>query len=294
MASNIGRILHYIGNLLAIAGIVFVGIRLRGYWGQIDFTAVDAVFSLVLGVAVCAYGAANILLALAWRDILAYLGVTTSTAWAVRIYGLSQLAKYVPGNIMHLAGRQAMAQAEGVPGWTLAKSTVWELGLLTFTGSLFTLLLLPRFFSLFTPGITIVLFCLIVGFTVLGIRQLFSGLLALAFGNQFCFLFFSGGIFFVLLQHVTSKIHISIFTIFFYCGSFVIAWLAGMITPGAPAGLGVREFVLTVLLHNFITEADLLLAVLLSRMVTAVGDMLFFLVVSIFLPKIKMDLGQKL
>jgi uncharacterized membrane protein YbhN (UPF0104 family) len=64
------------------------------------------------------------------------------------------------------------------------------------------------------------------------------------------------------------------------CGSYVIAWLAGLITPGAPAGVGVRELVLLFLLGEQIPAADLLLAVVLGRIVTVVGDLLFFTAVS--------------
>jgi hypothetical protein len=35
---------------------------------------------------------------------------------------------------------------------------------------------------------------------------------------------------------------------FIVMGSYVIAWLAGFVTPGAPAGIGVREAVLVILL----------------------------------------------
>ena len=33
-----------------------------------------------------------------------------------------------------------------------------------------------------------------------------------------------------------------------FTGAYVIAWLAGLVTPGAPAGVGVRELVMYALL----------------------------------------------
>jgi len=45
--------------------------------------------------------------------------------------------------------------------------------------------------------------------------------------------------------------------------------------PGAPAGVGVRELVLLFLLKNVVAEAELLLAVVLGRLVTVMGDLLF-------------------
>ena len=61
------------------------------------------------------------------------------------------------------------------------------------------------------------------------------------------------------------------------CGAYVLAWLAGFITPGTPAGVGVREIVLLFLLRGQIEQADLLLAIVLGRVVTVIGDLLYFI-----------------
>jgi uncharacterized membrane protein YbhN (UPF0104 family) len=53
--------------------------------------------------------------------------------------------------------------------------------------------------------------------------------------------------------------------------------LAGLITPGAPAGVGIREFVLYAILHPFVNEADLLAAIIFGRIITVVGDILFYI-----------------
>ncbi|MGD9700712.1 hypothetical protein [Acinetobacter sp.] len=66
----------------------------------------------------------------------------------------------------------------------------------------------------------------------------------------------------------------------------MVAWLVGLITPGAPAGVGVREMVLLFLLGDQIAHLNLLLAVLLGRIVTMGGDLLFF-IISILLGRLK-------
>ena len=58
-------------------------------------------------------------------------------------------------------------------------------------------------------------------------------------------------------------------------GAYVLAWLAGLVTPGAPAGVGVRELVLLALLKGSVGQTELLLAVLLGRLVTVGGDVAF-------------------
>jgi glycosyltransferase 2 family protein len=59
--------------------------------------------------------------------------------------------------------------------------------------------------------------------------------------------------------------------------AFVIAWLAGLLTPGAPAGVGVREMVMILLMAPLVPEAALVFAVVLSRIITVCGDTLFYL-----------------
>jgi uncharacterized membrane protein YbhN (UPF0104 family) len=56
----------------------------------------------------------------------------------------------------------------------------------------------------------------------------------------------------------------------------VLAWLLGLITPGAPAGVGVRELVLLGLLSSFVPQSTILLATVVGRLVTIGGDLLFF------------------
>jgi uncharacterized membrane protein YbhN (UPF0104 family) len=65
-------------------------------------------------------------------------------------------------------------------------------------------------------------------------------------------------------------------------GAYVLAWLAGLVTPGAPAGIGVREAVLLFLLGGVGTPPVILLAVILGRAVTVVGDLVFYLAGGVF------------
>jgi uncharacterized membrane protein YbhN (UPF0104 family) len=60
-------------------------------------------------------------------------------------------------------------------------------------------------------------------------------------------------------------------------GAYVAAWLAGLVTPGAPAGLGVREMLILVLLAGKVPDGALLVAVLLTRILSILADVLCFL-----------------
>jgi uncharacterized membrane protein YbhN (UPF0104 family) len=109
------------------------------------------------------------------------------------------------------------------------------------------------------------------------LHQIIGRKVAVSFLMEVLFLAFSGGIFSAVLAliHAGSEIQAQIWLLL--GGAYIIAWLAGLITPGAPAGLGIRETVLLLLLSGFVMEADLLMAVLLGRLITVVGDLLFFL-----------------
>ena len=60
-------------------------------------------------------------------------------------------------------------------------------------------------------------------------------------------------------------------------GAYIIAWLLGAITPGAPAGIGVREVVMFALLQSVVGQTELLISIVLSRVITAGGDILFYI-----------------
>ena len=59
--------------------------------------------------------------------------------------------------------------------------------------------------------------------------------------------------------------------------ALALAWVAGFVTPGSSAGIGVREAVLIVTLEShFGSQASALVALAL-RLVTTCGDVLFFM-----------------
>ncbi|WP_139795781.1 hypothetical protein [Desulfocicer vacuolatum] len=221
------------------------------------------------------YGAGNILLAQAWWCLLSFLDKKIAKNRAIKIYGISQLAKYVPGNIFHLAGRQAMGMAAGVTAEILLKSTLWELTLITLAGALFSLLVLPLLWPAVSIFAAITIFAVLVIGCVRAMNHFLSHLLGTAMILQIIFLAISGFIFISVILIINPQA-ISPAMFITLCGAYVVAWLGGLITPGAPAGAGIREMILLFLLDGGVAQVDLLLAVVLGRMITVLGDLLFF------------------
>jgi glycosyltransferase 2 family protein len=270
-------LLSWLGNFLAVAGIVFVVSQLISYKSQLTlFEYSSSIWYILIGLSFI-YGLSSSLLALAWKNLLSYFNSHVSLKWAYQVHGMSQLAKYVPGNVVHFASRQAMGLGSGVDGWALAKSSIWEIILLASAGVFYTLLIIPSILpaSLATPiyasALIFVMLTLIFSKTYLK-RSLFFALL-----SYLAFLFIPGMIFAFLIFYTTPELSAEFeLTTRLLC-SFVAAWLVGLFTPGAPAGLGVREFILFFLLKNVIPEQNLLLVVLLSRIVTVGGDILYYI-----------------
>jgi uncharacterized membrane protein YbhN (UPF0104 family) len=70
----------------------------------------------------------------------------------------------------------------------------------------------------------------------------------------------------LLGQEVTFELGFAII------GLYLLAWLAGFITPGAPSGLGVREMVMMMFLGDFVSVTILTAAMVIHRLLTVAGD----------------------
>ena len=61
-------------------------------------------------------------------------------------------------------------------------------------------------------------------------------------------------------------------------GGYALAWAIGFVVPGAPGGLGVREAMLLTFLSGAVEDKSVLIAAILFRVATTLGDALFFLI----------------
>lgn len=285
MKPVVRRTLHWAGACLAIAGVCFVTLRLQSYWNVIDIPGINLGTATILICLIVLYGFANLLLVDAWRSVLAHCGVPTTLRWAIRTYGITQLAKYVPGNIFHLAGRQAMGVAAGAPSGALATSMVWEFGLIGAAGALYLWFAAPLVLRGFPEASSFLMLGCSILFVAGLLNKFFGLLITKCFILQSGFLVLSGITFAILTKDISSPYSArtpwEIFSI--SSGAYVLAWLAGLLTPGAPAGVGIREAILLILLKDIVPETDLLVAVMTGRLVTVLGDLLTF-VIAIFIP----------
>ncbi|MES9969251.1 MAG: hypothetical protein ABW092_04405, partial [Candidatus Thiodiazotropha sp.] len=117
-----------LGTLLVLVSFYYIGSQLWGYRETLAAWTPTASTILPVGFGIITYALANYLLAAAWIGLLRVCGETT-VHWRTlcTIYGKSQIAKYVPGNIAHIAGRHTMGRLAGVSHSHLAIAALYEI-----------------------------------------------------------------------------------------------------------------------------------------------------------------------
>lgn len=282
-------------------GLAFVGFRLWDYRhslaGQIANPSV-LLTTLLLAVV---YGCSGFLLAFGWWFILRG-GEKRSPLlrWKVAwpIYAKTQIAKYIPGNIFHFAGRHVLAAKQGVPHSLLVAAAAIEIFMLLLASGLISLLALEELslakFQIkpeqarlaWAAFVCIAVVTLVLLSRRSALQKLIASLqwqpLLMA---QICYFLFStlaAALFFGLTTITTGKPDQTAAHWPLIVGGYSFAWAGGLVTPGAPAGLGVREAILIALLSAALHEQPVLIAAMLFRVVTILGDNLFFLQAILF------------
>lgn len=249
-----------------------------------------------LAAAVLLYASVILLGTVAWRVLLHAFGQRPDPWTAERQLLISQIGKYLPGNFAHFAGRFTLALRDGLSGPAVGAALLTETAV-TVAGGLVTaiagLALVPdlkmRLAEVLPEQSRLIWLVVALAGAMLALYaatealRRFRGLedlprprLSLVFA---AFLIFP--VSFTLLalslqvvQSITAPGIPVPFTLMI--AVFAAAWIAGLLTPGAPGGLGVRETVLTLGLTPLVGGPAALSAALLHRGVSIAGDVLCF------------------
>lgn len=276
--SQIKRYMPLLGGFIAIASLFFVGQKVATNFTALLqsklFTPEIVIMIVFLSVIFAILSNA---LGFAWRFLLIAEGVPIPKNLALSIFGKSQIAKYLPGNVFHMVGRQVLAANAGCSHQKLLKSTVWEIFLHAFAagflGSILLVYSVPDGLTKFYALILTLLIC----FAFPSVYRLIEKDRVFALSGYIVFHMMGGLIFAYLINHFSHDA-IAINQLAIIVGAYCFAWLAGFIIPGAPGGLGVREFVLYLLISPWINDKVLLNAIIVSRVVTTLGDVGFFMI----------------
>ena len=291
--------MNWLGKLLMILSFLFIGWQVSKY--RVDFTAYISPLSITVCIAViCVYAGTIALNAYAFQKTLGVIAEKKITYTKVlHVYTQANLYKYLPGNVMHYVGRNQLAIEENLTHTSVAITSMLEIICLAAVGAMLSLILAfdplfqwlgqypPSSVWLFVGGVFLLL---AIGFFLIktkiskklrkfrkiihsqkGVFMLFRTSLVMAIG-----LLLNGIAFFVLLRisipEITNAGQI--------IGIYVLAWLMGFITPGAPGGLGIREAVMTMFLGSYLPSETILTTLIVSRVISIAGDVVGYGVAS--------------
>jgi uncharacterized membrane protein YbhN (UPF0104 family) len=277
-----------IGVLLVVISFYYIGLQLWGYRETLRSWTPTAGAIVAVGFGIIIYALANYLLAAGWIWLLRVCGVETpSWRGLCGIYGKSQIAKYIPGNIAHIAGRHTMGKLAGISHSHLAIAALYEIIGLISAALVITLVgggsVLDQFasisWSLFM--LPVILIAYLTSPRLL--HRLKSGIPVISPLSMLPPLFYYA-VFFLLSGAALALI--GIYTNSFapdwdsliVFSAFAISWSVGFLTPGAPSGIGIREAILILLLTPLTSEGNALILALLFRLVTVAGDVMFYII----------------
>jgi glycosyltransferase 2 family protein len=264
--------------LVVVAAFAFV---LAGRWREIFQTVGEqAVGSVVGAFAFCLV--AVIMTFLLWRGVLATLGSPVRLLAGARIFFVAQLGKYLPGSVWPVVIQMQMGRAAGIPRnrsglaffLTLGLSVVWGLmvGLLALpalmTGAdahvVWLVLLLPVVVLLLVPRVVNALLDRILRlFRRPGLEEPIAGA-SIAAASAW-----TGATWVVFGLHVwLLAVGLGaepLATLPVAIGGFALAFSIGPLFVVLPAGAGVREAVLVIVLATVLTTPEATAVALTSR-----------------------------
>ncbi len=275
------QVLSAAGKLLGAAGLFFVFYTLFQHYTLETFAAHFTQILPILPVLFVVNIISTLLGIYAWHIMLLnYAAAAFSYKTSYYYFAKTEIAKYLPGNLFHFVGRQALASSIGITQKAMAKISVF-FAFLLIAATLFS----STLFAFFST--TIPLYIL----TLMGVSCMITAIVVYYTYPSFPFaakirmnLMLSMS---VMLQGVMMGIVVTVqhpnmtAGLFFESMSiYIISWLIGFVTPGASGGLGVREgafIAVASFLHVNIASEVIVFSVLLIRLVNIIVDIMMYL-----------------
>jgi glycosyltransferase 2 family protein len=298
-APYVTRMLRWLGAAIAVLSLYYVGRALMGHFNEMLALEWRPGGIAVTVAGTIVYTLGLFALSASWTVIaMAALPDGRQLAIATRIYARSGLAKYLPGNVFHLVGRQVLGRTLGVSQGRLAVATAAEIAL-----SLLSVWLIAAAVFAVLPGpISRGLSLLALALGALAaiafvsphlLRRaapraapILDRLVGHARGTEFGFALALNLAFFLCLAMIAGTVFRALTGValpLMQIGAvYLSAWVAGYVVPGASGGLGVREAALLVLLDGAAGEPALLAFALAMRLQSILGDLMLLAASSAF------------
>jgi uncharacterized membrane protein/uncharacterized membrane protein YbhN (UPF0104 family) len=285
---------HIIGWPLMLLAFFFIG-KILVTQIPLLMTKLHAIQPYILVLGIISFIIFYFLRSYIWYRIVINLGLKITFHSANYYWAMSELKRYIPGGIWSFLGRSVLFKQQGMKQKDIAKGVIIEAEVFILGCLIISLLAIPIILPhLFQIGILILVF--LVFFVSIGycsfsrlshylpkhIRRVINFLiphfsfqehLSLLCMSSVALFFFGLGNYFV----ISSVIPLNLQLIFQLIGVFVFAFVAGYLSVITPAGFGVREGILIILLTNSITAILASFAALFSRLLLIIAELLYIL-----------------
>ncbi len=183
-----------------------------------------------------------------WAWLLApFAPEPLSPPWAIRTYLTTTIAKYIPGNVWQFYGRIQAAQGQGVPLAGATVATLSEPLLMAAAALILALLTWPGGLRLWQIPLLITLLCTLhprpLNWALARLSPQPLKIQAYPWGPLGGELLFVGGRSLGFLCTILALMPLRGAEIPQVISGFAVAWVLGLVLPGAPGGLGVFESV---------------------------------------------------
>jgi len=279
--SSIGLIARV---LFVGAALVFGAWSLRNDWPEF-LAALSSVQAWRWAFATLLVLSGLVVTGFVWLKLLSQLGYRTPTNAGLYIFFVGQLGKYIPGSVWSLGVQAEMARKENVPPrttvangliflyWNVTTAVILGYLALQFqwiqldTSPLITLAIGLVAAVAITPRVTNFVTKRLVGKTQHHNARISHSIEVLALMTAVWFVY--GIAVFVL---VPDSYQANFSVLLASVGAFCIAYAAGVVIIVAPAGLGVREGVITFLLSPYLGLTNAIAVAVVTRVIHTLSD----------------------
>lgn len=280
-------------------------VEIKSFEWNIDYLIlILSLFSLCIPFIMMAFG---------WYIILRILNSITNPLQCIRIYTVSQLARYIPGKIFMFVGRVMLAERMGVKKSISILSVFFE-AIISTSGAFFAILIL----YIFSSKIQIdwldplrIGFLIVCGLFMLNprlIKFILNKIYQMRYGRDvdfpsidfkyykivlLCFYYIIiwvlvGMSFYFLVSSFFGQL-ISLKVAFDISCIFLISWLVGFLSFLTPGGIGVREAIMTIGLEQLFPLYLVAIIAIISRIWFTIGELSVVIIVYL-IPKRAADI----
>lgn len=299
------KIKPFLRWLILGATLFFIVHTFKNHWQEVIGIRINSHGWLMLFLALITTILAHVFSGLVWIKILNILHCYLTGFKALKVYLITNIAKYLPGNVWHFYGRINAVTQEG-DNISIATLSVLLEPLLMAAAALLVTLISGSFGLIKTSPSLGILALQIIGlsFVLIGIHPRIinpvlqklsksKGQTKSAILQEYPLVPLLGELGFLLLRGTgfllvcLALITVDFKTIPLLLSVFSFAWLLGLIVPGAPGGIGIFEATAIASLdHNQFPPAMVLSIVALFRIISILAELITAFIAWLFSLKI--------